>query len=139
MGRFVKLYVHLVWNVRDREPLLDAEARDWLWPDLEGTARDLGSGYVVAGGAADHVHVLMELPPTLTVAQVVKRLKGATSRRGGIGWQASYGAFTVGWRTLPRVEQYVRDQAHHHAVGSVEGDWELPDPTRRPQHEKDSR
>lgn len=37
-------------------------------------------------GEADHIHVLIEYPPKLSISSIVNALKGVSSRRYGTGW-----------------------------------------------------
>lgn len=68
---------------------------------------------------ADHMHVLLRLPSTLTVAKVVQTLKANSSRwlneqRRGFDWQKGYAAFGVSSSQLKTVREYVLNQAEHH-------------------------
>jgi len=75
----------------------------------------------------DHVHVVTSIPPTRCVAEIVKQLKGASSRAVHVGasagsafrWQEGYGALTLGGASLARVIEYVRQQPDHHAGGTI--------------------
>lgn len=75
-----KLLVHLVFVVKYRrkaltnEILLDAESI------CSESAEKTGFEIVEFGGEADHIHLLVQIPPTLAVCQIVKVLKGNTSR-----------------------------------------------------------
>ncbi len=124
-----QLYVHLVWSTWDRAPILTLEVRQWLHPALAQRARSLGAGIVVVGGVEDHVHIAMDLPATVAVADVVKDLKGATSREAGrrqvaLRWQGGYGAFTFAAADFEDVAAYVQGQEQHHSTGTVHADWE---------------
>jgi len=56
------------------------------------------------GGAADHVHILLSLPATLSIAKATQLLKGNSSKwiretfpqMRSFAWQEGYGAFSVG-------------------------------------------
>ena len=129
----VAVFVHLVWRVHMRSPRIDGAMQAWLWPALAEKARELGAEHVLVGGVADHVHVLAALPSTLAVAELVRRLKGASSRvahRKGIddyAWQEGYGAFSVSPGHFGIVSRYVENQAHHHRQGSTDAAMELND------------
>jgi putative transposase len=81
---------------------------------------------------ADHVHVVVRIPPSLSVSAVVKQIKGSTSHLIGnrlripFKWQGGYGAFTISKRSVPAVCQYVLDQRNHHAYGTAIAAAELP-------------
>jgi putative transposase len=89
---------------------------------------------IALGGIEDHVHLLVRIPTTLSVAQLVKQVKGATSHlvthgMGGCGtfkWQGGYGAFTVSKRNVPLVREYVLQQERHHSESTVARGCEPP-------------
>ncbi len=79
------------------------------------------------GGVEDHVHLVVRLPATLSVAALVKRLKGASSHlvthegtpEGFFKWQGGYAAFSAGIKQLPQLCDYVRRQKEHHQAGTI--------------------
>ena len=125
------LVVHIVWAVRHRLPLLD-EAEDTARSEFfKHRSFDAGAELLAIGCANDHVHVLVRIAATHRVADVVKRLKGASSRAENLThpdrrfeWQEGYWCQSCDPHSLDGVVQYVRNQrAHHHA------------PTREPWEE----
>lgn len=123
-GTHSQLYVHLVWATWDRLPLITPELELLLYREMHSTAHRIGAEIRAIGGLEDHVHVLVQIPSTLPVATLVKRLKGSSShlagRTGGpFKWQGAYGAFSVSRWDLSRIERYIRKQKEHHGVGSV--------------------
>jgi REP element-mobilizing transposase RayT len=79
MHSFTSIFVHCVWSTKNREPLLTSDVRDRLWPYLGGIARENKMKALAIGGAADHVHALVSLPATLSVAKALQLLKGNSS------------------------------------------------------------
>jgi putative transposase len=75
-----RLTVHLVWATRDRRPWLDPSIDARLSELISRKPEELGCRAIAVGNACDHVHVLVSHPPTLTVANIAHRLKGASSR-----------------------------------------------------------
>lgn len=76
----------------------------------------------------DHVHAAVSIPPTLTIADWVKHVKGVSSRdvnnaqeslNARFRWQTSYGVVTVGEKHLPIVVDYIARQKEHHATGNL--------------------
>ena len=57
MHSFSSCLVHCVWSTKKREPFLDANLRERLWPYLGGIARDNKMKVLAVGGVADHVHI----------------------------------------------------------------------------------
>src|SRR5207237_260912 len=78
------------------------------------------------GGAADHVHMLLSLPPTISVAKAVQLLKGNSSKwihetfpaMHSFGWQEGYGAFSIGVSGIEPTVAYIRNQTEHHRTRS---------------------
>ena len=68
------------------------------------------------GGMEDHVHMLIQLPPTIALADAVQEIKASSSKWLGkrFAWQRGYGAFSVCRSTLDRVARYIRNQEAHH-------------------------
>jgi REP element-mobilizing transposase RayT len=81
----------------------------------------------------DHVHLLVALAPTVSVARLVQQLKGSSAHfvahiltpDAPFRWQGGYGAFTLRKADAPIVRRYVLGQKEHHAKRSLQPDWEL--------------
>jgi REP element-mobilizing transposase RayT len=84
----------------------------------------MGSSYVVAGGVADHVHLLFELPKDRAPVEAVAVVKRESSKfvktlgpeLADFRWQGGYGMFAVSPTHRAKVEEYVRNQEKHHRV-----------------------
>lgn len=83
------------------------------------------------GGHIDHVHLLIGLSRTITIAKLVERIKTETSRwaKDAVGgssmfaWQSGYGAFSVSHSMTSAVDEYIRCQAEHHAALSFQDEF----------------
>jgi REP element-mobilizing transposase RayT len=73
MHSFTSCLVHCVWSTKNREPYLTPDLRDRLWPYLGGIAKQNHMKTLAIGGAADHVHVLLSLPATISAAKAIER------------------------------------------------------------------
>jgi putative transposase len=118
-------FVHCVFSTKDRRNLIPAELQQALYAFLTGVAGNLGFKIVAAGGTGNHVHLLIGLPPALTLAEAMQKLKANSSRWLGengvqFEWQKGYGAFSVSPSLLPVVQAYIRNQAEHHKKRSFE-------------------
>lgn len=117
------LIFHIVFVTRERRPLIDEEFQPRLYEYLGGTIRGLKGTSIEIGGVEDHVHILVKLPPTITVSDFLAKLKANTSKwaksvRRGFGWQDGYAAFTVSESQVERVRRYTQNQREHHAKAS---------------------
>jgi putative transposase len=121
-------FVHCVFSTNDRRDLIPAELQDRLYAYLIGIADNLSFRILAVGGTCNHAHMLIALPPALTLAEVVQKLKANSSRWLGenvaqFEWQKGYGAFSVSPSLLPTVQAYIRNQARHHEKRSFEEEF----------------
>ncbi len=120
-----RMYVHLVWSTWDRAPLITPAIRDRIYPVMQHQASQLGCEVIAIGGVEDHVHVVLRFPPTVAIADLVGRIKGASSHMvtqvmgEPFKWQGAYGAFTLSKTGLSRARDYVLNQEAHHRAGTV--------------------
>jgi REP element-mobilizing transposase RayT len=85
------------------------------------------------GGVADHVHMLLSLPATLSIAKAMQLLKGNSSKwlhetfpeLRNSGWQEGYAAFGVGVSGVDETVAYIRAQEEHHRTRSYREETEL--------------
>lgn len=115
-----RLLFHFVWATKGRLPLVDESLRAPLYGAICAKARELGAVVLGLGGTADHVHLVVALPPSQTPATFVGQVKGSSShlasRLGGtFAWQGEYGVVTLSESALPNVVAYVHQQQEHHA------------------------
>jgi REP element-mobilizing transposase RayT len=83
------------------------------------------------GGAGDHVHILISLPSTLSVAKAVQLIKGNSSKwiretlpkLRAFSWQQGYGAFSIGISGVDATVAYIRSQAEHHRRRSFRAEF----------------
>jgi len=119
---YVSSYFHCVFSTSERRPMIPPSLRDRLWPFLGGIARNNEMKAIEIGGVEDHVHVLLSLPSTLSVAKAMQLIKGGSSKwvhetfpeHRLFGWQVKYGAFSVSVSQLGKTIQYIKNQAEHH-------------------------
>ncbi len=122
----IVLYVHLVWRTWDSQPLIAPEVERRLHQIIEAEARGLDCQVLAVGGTTDHIHLLMRLPATLSVSELVKQVKGTSSRfanevllPGRFKWQGHYGAQSVSPQDVEMVKAYVKRQKEHHSVDEL--------------------
>src|SRR6476620_10619917 len=96
------LHYHLVFGTKNHEPLIIPAWRDRLHAYLGGPIRTLDGTPEAIGGVADHVHLMIGLPATHSLADVLRETKSFSSAWvhedvgvASFAWQEGYGAFTV--------------------------------------------
>jgi REP element-mobilizing transposase RayT len=121
------LYIHLVWSTWDRQPLITPDIERNIHRNLEAEARRMKCTVLAINGTEDHVHMLLSIPTTISLADLLKQLKGVSSHFVNetlkppfqFKWQGSYGAYTVGERDTQRVIDYIKRQKQHHAAKTL--------------------
>ena len=101
-----------------RRPFITPKLREKLWPYLGGIARQNKLKAIEVGGVEDHVHILLSLPPTVSIAKAMQLLKGGSSKwihenfaeLRHFAWQEEYGAFTVSASQVDKIADYIRGQ-----------------------------
>ena len=118
-------FIHCIFSTKERKAILSADRIADLYAYLGGIARSEGFTLVAAGGTANHVHLLIILPPAVSLATAIQKLKGSSSRWLGKGfaWQEGYGAFSVSPSQVPVVKRYIANQDAHHRKHSFEEEF----------------
>jgi len=118
-----KLTAHIVWITKYRYKILT--------PDIKSRIRELiiqicdSEDVKILGGvvSVDHIHLQIEYPPKLSISNLVKKLKGRTSRIiqqeypklskrywGKHFWGIGYGVWSSGNITDEIINEYLK---HH--------------------------
>jgi len=123
-----KLLYHVIFSTKKRRRLITAAIRDRLYPYMAAIVRNLGGTALAIGGTEDHAHLLIELPASSSVADVMRALKANSSKwihesfsdEGVFAWQSGYAAFTVSESVAGKVAAYIQNQEEHHRKGCFE-------------------
>jgi putative transposase len=116
-----RVFLHLIWTTWDRLPKLTTEARTVACRTIISVGEECQCPVQAVNGVEDHLHIVVRFATTISIAELVKRLKGASSRAINeafpehyFKWQGGYGVVPVGQDALPRVIAYVQNQEQHH-------------------------
>ena len=124
---YAQIYLHIVWSTWNRLPHLRPDVREHVYACIIAECRKLGTEVLAIGGTLDHVHILVRLPTTVSVACLVKQMKGSSSHLAthadfgaeGFKWQGGYAVFSVSKAVVPKVQDYIANQERHHAEGTT--------------------
>jgi putative transposase len=119
---YISCYVHYVFSTKNQKKWLKSDIREKLFPYIGGICRENNFKLIKAGGVDDHLHLLVSLPSTITIAKAIQYLKGGSSRwihetfgnMKDFAWQEGYGAFTIGVSQTDRTIKYITNQEDHH-------------------------
>jgi REP element-mobilizing transposase RayT len=123
-------YVHVVYSTLNREDLIPPEMEPRLYSFVAAIAQEEGIPLIAAGGMPNHCHVLVLLPPAISMSNAINKLKTNSSRfmsQQGINfnWQKGYGAFSVSASHLEKVKAYIHNQREHHKKRTFEQEFLL--------------
>jgi REP element-mobilizing transposase RayT len=120
-----KLYVHLVFSTKHRDPLLLSPIREKMHAYLATVLKSQDSPAQKVGGTSDHVHAIFHLSKNISLADIVEEIKTSSSKWtktqgaafANFHWQSGYGGFSVSPADVQEVVEYIEQQeAHHRAV-----------------------
>jgi len=128
---FTNLLTHVIFSTKDRLPHIDAELKAPLLAYMGGIVRELYGTAMTINGTADHVHLLVRLPPTISLADAMRVLKTNSSRwvhekwpsHCAFAWQTGYGAFSVSQSNVASVVRYIAEQERHHRKVSFQEEF----------------
>ena len=125
-GRHVvyNLHVHLVFVTKYRGKVFTKEVLDDLELIFSEVCTKFDATLVEFNGEDDHVHLLVNYPPKVSVSALVNSLKGVSSRMirkksypsvstklwGGALWSPSYFASSCGGAPIEVLKRYIEQQ-----------------------------
>lgn len=115
--------MHLVCVTRYRRKVFDDAAIGWMQAHCAKVCATMGAQLLALDGEQDHIHLLIEYPPKLSVSVLVNALKGTASRLlrrdrpdiaarywHGVLWSPSYFVVSAGGAPLGKIKEYVEAQ-----------------------------
>lgn len=118
------VHVHLVFVTKYRRKAFTKEVIDFMKPIFEKVCCDFEAELIEFDGESDHVHLLINYPPKVSISKLVNSLKGVSSRKvrsqkfqsvkeklwGDSLWSPSYFAGSCGGAPLEVINQYIEQQ-----------------------------
>lgn len=117
------LHVHLVFITKYRKKVLADNHLQYFKEVVAEICKDFGAELKECNGEGDHVHMLIQYPPTVQLSKMVNNLKSVTSRRmranfidlraaynKPVFWSRSYFAGSCGGAPLEIIKQYIQNQ-----------------------------
>jgi putative transposase len=121
-------HVHVVFSTKERRKAIPREYLERLWAYMGGICKREEIFIHAIGGMEDHIHLLLQIPPSLALANAVLLLKSNSSKWMNeeghrFAWQRGYGAFSVSASNLNAVVRYIQNQERHHKKMSFEEEF----------------
>lgn len=122
-------FEHIIWSTKCRERTITADLKDRVEQLLTKIAEDKKANVLSVCAMPEHIHLLVKVPPTLSVSDLVGSLKRRSSKlinEGGVSrlyWQIGFGAFSISESHVKRVIRYIEGQAKHHKEYLFEAEY----------------
>jgi putative transposase len=128
-----KVYVHITFSTKYRQPLIDISIQTSLFEYIGGICKGLECNPIKIGGYRDHVHILCMLSRKITQMKLLEEIKKSTSKwiktkgekYSNFYWQRGYGIFSVNPAELDKVTDYVKNQELHHKKFSFQEEYRI--------------
>jgi len=123
---FVKIWVHLVFATKNREPLLNKEFRYDLHKHIAENCKEKDILLKSINGYTDHIHCLISLGKDQNISKISQLIKGESSfwinqnklTSTKFSWQDDYFAVSISESQVETVITYINNQEKHHAKKS---------------------
>ena len=127
------LKYHIIWCTKYRYRVLTGEVAN----RVRVLVREICAAnyvHIVSGSMSpDHIHLLVSIPPNISISKVMQYIKGKSSRKimmefehlrkrywGQHIWGRGYFAVTVGNLNEAQVQEYIENQEMHHQQDNFE-------------------
>lgn len=125
---YVRIWVHLIFSTKNREPFLTKEIRDDVHKHIIQNCKEKGIFLQAINGYTEHLHCLISLDRNQSIAEVAQLIKGESSfwinknklTEEKFMWQDDYFANSVSESQLQKVTQYIKNQEKHHSRKSFD-------------------
>ncbi len=123
---YVRVYHHLVWGTKNRDPLIASEFRDELYKYIHCIMTKMGWHVIAIGGTQDHIHIFFCVQKMHNVSEIVRCIKSNSSQfvrynnNSNFAWQNGYGWFSCTGVSIEGLKNYIINQDNHHKQQSFD-------------------
>jgi len=117
-----QVYIQAVFAVKYREAIITSDCKSKILSVIGNLINETGCKTLIVNGTEDHVHCLLSLKPTISISELMKIVKGKSSKfindhqltKHKFEWQEGYGAFSYSKSHIDAVYKYIANQEEHH-------------------------
>ncbi len=129
----VSALFHVVINTHNRLMTIPNEASEQLYRYITAIVESRQCRLLRINGIENHVHILLEISPTVTLSELVRDIKQGSSKwakNSGkfpnfTGWGKEYGAFSCSIHDKDRIIRYIMKQREHHQSHTFDDEYRL--------------
>jgi REP element-mobilizing transposase RayT len=128
---YTKLYVHVVFAVYKRQPLISNQWSNQLFAYINGIISNNNHKLIAINGMPDHIHLLISLSPDQPISDLIRDIKSNATlwinknqrHPTKFTWQRGYSAFAVSFSDVNRVRDYIKNQQEHHRTKTYQEEF----------------
>ena len=122
---------HVVINTYRRQMTIPDETSEHLYRYIWSIIKSRGCKLYRINGIGNHIHMLIELSPTIALSDLVRDIKLGSSKWAKqqvffpqfSGWGKEYGAFSCSQRDKEAIVKYIINQREHHQSKSFDDEY----------------
>lgn len=128
---YSQMYIHVVFAVKKRESLIKDQYREQIQRYITGIIQKRNSKMISIYCMPDHTHLFIGLNPSTSLSDLIRDIKAGSSKyineqdwfQSKFNWQEGYGSFSYSRSFIPRVANYIENQAEHHKKKSFKDEY----------------
>ena len=117
-----QIYLQTVFAVKYREAVIEKTWQEKLFGVIGNLINETNCKTIIVNGVEDHVHCFVGLKPVVSVSELMKTVKGKSSKYINdhkltpvrFEWQEGYGVFSYAQSQVDKVYRYIQNQEAHH-------------------------
>ena len=130
---FKSIYYHIIFHTKLNYPYLkNLSLRNQVYHFIKNKCKTHHLFLHEIGGTENHVHLLIYIPPKISVSEAVKLIKGSSSyfvnkeldNENTLYWQEGYGVLTLSSKGVPFLIRYIKNQEEHHKKKTIYSELE---------------
>ncbi|MEZ5058738.1 MAG: IS200/IS605 family transposase [Saprospiraceae bacterium] len=126
------IYIHIVFGIkRNFSVPIDPDWEVDLHKYISKIISNKGQKLIVINGMPDHIHILININPDLSISALVREIKKHSNKwvnekfvtKGIFKWQEGFGAFSHCKSSIKNAIKYIENQKQHHGKVSFEQEY----------------
>jgi putative transposase len=126
-----QVYIQAVFAVKYRDAVIEKEWKSELLSVIGNLINETGCKTIIVNGTEDHVHCFLGLKPTISISELMKIVKGRSSKyindhnltKSRFEWQEGYGVFSYSQSHIDAVYKYIENQEKHHKTQNFKDEY----------------
>lgn len=122
MASYRQHYYHIVFGTKFHKPTIPDVHCELLYKYMWGVMQNKKCKLYHINGSREHIHLFVDIHPTIAPSTFVKDLKVSTSIwlksqlefKQFEGWAEGYASFTISHSDKDKVIEYIKNQKEHH-------------------------